>query len=197
MRHIISRCEHCGKEYFYQASGDGCFDSLNDRHYCPECKQAIIDALSKIPVQFKPKLNECERPSDDIINIMRSHVEKEKKYDEDYKQQYGFICPRLRKVKYFDDWVKSAAEFIDKEILYQVESPSDDLFDENAKWFRREEYDIINKKFTGKIWLSDKEHYNYAQLNVLHFKKIDKIERPMEMSEPLGKLIYMDIQNIK
>ena len=102
---------------------------------------------------------------------MRAYVEKERKYDEDYKQQYGFICQRSRKAEYFADWVKSAAEFIEEEIFYKVESPSDDLFNENAKWFRREEYDIINKKFTGKIWLSDKEYYNYAQLNVLHFKK--------------------------
>lgn len=193
MRTWICRCEHCGKEYSYQASGAGCHNPLNNEHYCPECQQVIIDALSKIPVQFEKRYKSIERPDESIINEMRARVEKELKYDEDYERQYGFRCPRALKVMYFDSWVKTSAEFTIDWTSYRVESPSDDLFDENSKWFRQEEFDRINKQFTDKIWHTDKENA-YVQLSVSHWPNIKAEDiKPTEISEPSGKLWFMDI----
>ena len=48
MKHIIKQCKHCGTRYTYQASGEGCFDGYNNRDYCPECYQALLNALAII-----------------------------------------------------------------------------------------------------------------------------------------------------
>lgn len=196
MRTCINRCKHCGKEYSYQASGEGCFDRLNNRDYCPDCWAAILAALEQIPVQYKKRLNEIERPADDILKKCRAAYDKEKKYDEDYKKQYGYPAPRAKQFLYFDDWVKSAAEFSVDFVLYRVESPSDDLFDENAKWFCQEEYDLINKQFTGKVWLTEYDN-RYYQFSVGHWAKPENLMTIERMDEPSGKLWFSDIVNLK
>lgn len=196
MRTCINRCKHCGKEYSYQASGEGCFDRLNNRDYCPDCWAAILVALEQIPVQYKKRLNEIERPADDILKKCQAAYDKEKKYDEDYKKQYGYPAPRAKQFLYFDDWVKTAAEFSVDFVLYRVESPSDDLFDENAKWFRQEEYDLINKQFTRKPWFTEYDN-RYCQFSVGHWAKPESLMTIERMAEPSGKLWFSDILNLK
>lgn len=51
--HRQRRCLHCRIRYFYQVSGGGCFEALNDGNYCPECKQVLIHALRETPVKVK------------------------------------------------------------------------------------------------------------------------------------------------
>lgn len=50
-------CKHCGVEYMHQWSGNynatGIQREYRDEEYCPECKKAIVDALSQIPVKFE------------------------------------------------------------------------------------------------------------------------------------------------
>jgi len=53
MTHRKKICIHCKTKYYYQASGHGCDDELNDDKYCPECMGAIVDALKSIPVKFE------------------------------------------------------------------------------------------------------------------------------------------------
>jgi len=192
MRTWRNRCKHCGKEYSYQASGEGCFDKLNNREYCPECWAAILAALEKIPVHYSKRLKEVERPSDDILEKFQAAVDKEKKYDEDYKKQYGYPAPRAKQYLYFEDWVKTAAEFTSDFVLYRVESPSDDLFDKDAKWFRQEEYDLISKQFTGNIWLTDSDNNRYYQFSVGHFCKAEDLMTIERLPEPSGKLWFFD-----
>lgn len=51
--HRGKRCKHCQRFYYYQGSGDGCFDNLNDERYCPECMKDILKVLNKIPLHSK------------------------------------------------------------------------------------------------------------------------------------------------
>jgi len=51
--HVQSRCTHCGVKYAYQGSGHGCLNILNDAKHCPICKQAIVDALARVPVLWE------------------------------------------------------------------------------------------------------------------------------------------------
>lgn len=51
--HEQKRCNHCGSKYYYQGSGEGCLEPVNDPKYCKDCKKAIIDALDKIVVKFE------------------------------------------------------------------------------------------------------------------------------------------------
>jgi hypothetical protein len=51
--HEKSRCVHCGCKYYYQGSGYGCLEELNDPKYCRDCKKAIVDALENVPIRFE------------------------------------------------------------------------------------------------------------------------------------------------
>ena len=58
MRIGIQDCKHCGVQYEAQYSGENVLDvprEYQDLEYCPECKKAIVDALSTIPVKFEYK----------------------------------------------------------------------------------------------------------------------------------------------
>ena len=191
MKTWICRCKHCGKEYSYQASGEGCNNKLNNEDYCPECMKAILDALDKIPVRFEHRWKKIERPSEEIVNRFKK-LKKEK--DEAYKKTEssgGFsFCPQ--KVQFFDDNIVSAAEFCDEWNRYSVESPSEDLFDENAIWHKVEEYDLIEKRFTGHRW-TDKTRECYEKICVRHYLNLypdDVPERPLD--EPKASLLFMD-----
>lgn len=51
--HTYKRCQHCGIRYSYQGSGHGCNEPLNDGTWCPQCKQAVLDALKALPRHFE------------------------------------------------------------------------------------------------------------------------------------------------
>ena len=214
MRSWICRCKHCGKEYSYQASGEGCNNKLNNEEYCPECMKAILNALEKIPVRFEHRWHECERPDDKIIErlkeLKKEDDEKIAKENEEFRQEqlnnphslfnHNFdgldeplTLPRFQKFEYFPDDIKTAAEFCYDWVRYSVSSPTDDLFDENARWMKVEEYDLVDKKFTGRRWY-DKTRESYEPITVRHWMKIkpeDVEVRPL--SPPCGNLLFMDI----
>lgn len=58
------RCKHCLDEYYYQASGHGCFRKENHKQYCPTCALArvgaIETALAAIPKKFEEKWVDVE-----------------------------------------------------------------------------------------------------------------------------------------
>ena len=194
--HYIHRCKHCGKEYSWQASGEGCDNRLNNEDYCPDCMKAILEALDKIPVRYEKRFREIERPDDELIEKFRALIKKHNEEREAYEKEHGFNWPEARQFLYFPDWVKSAAKFSVEWVLYKVESPSDDPFDPDAKWYKQEEYDIIEKRVTDHRWLNS-ERDSYHKMMVGHFPKFnaeDIPERPM--TQPSGKLWFYDILNL-
>ncbi len=46
----IVRCQHCGIQYHYQASGFGAGE-FNHAEYCPKCWEAALTAMRKMPVK--------------------------------------------------------------------------------------------------------------------------------------------------
>lgn len=214
MRTWTCRCKHCGKEYSYQASGEGCHSKLNNEDYCPECMKAILDALDKIPVRFEHRWHKCDRPDDKIIErlkeLKKEDDEKIAKANEEFRQEqlknpYSLFnqnfagldepltLPRFQKFEYFPDDIKTAAEFCYDWVRYSVSSPTDDLFDENARWMKVEEYDLVDKKFTGRRW-HDKTRETYEPITVGHYKKIKPEDIKVQpLPPPCGKLFFMDI----
>jgi len=80
MRHCTVRCQHCDINYSYQASGEGCHEPTNDKDYCPECKQAIIDALAKIPKKFGKSTMKIGVPPEYIFHLKeKREAEKDPK----------------------------------------------------------------------------------------------------------------------
>jgi hypothetical protein len=51
--HIEKRCLHCQARYYYQSSGYGCNEDLNDCRYCPECMLVLSKALEGVPAKFE------------------------------------------------------------------------------------------------------------------------------------------------
>lgn len=47
------RCSHCQSAYYYQASGQGCGERLNDSRYCPSCAAVVRKALGQVRVRFE------------------------------------------------------------------------------------------------------------------------------------------------
>lgn len=114
------RCQHCKITYGYQVSGEGCFDKLNDDTYCPICKNAINDALSKIPIKIKKSWEITDEVTYDYL--------KEKR-DEQDKKACG-LCSRRVYVSLFskDDHEKNDAFEVDgKEYIvkYWTKKPDD------------------------------------------------------------------------
>jgi hypothetical protein len=156
--------------------------------------EAILDALEKIPVRFEHRWKKIERPDEEIINRFKKLKKEQDDTDKKIESSGGFPI-FFQKVQFFDDNIVSAAEFCDEWNRYSVESPSEDLFDENAIWRKVEEYDLAEKRFTGHRW-ADKTRECYEKICVRHYWKFsidDAIERPLD--EPIAKLSYMDFKN--
>lgn len=79
--HIIQRCEHCGIEYSFQSSGQGCFRFENDEEYCPTCakviKKAICKAKKTLPIHFIEKWIETDEVSGIFLYNLREDRIKE------------------------------------------------------------------------------------------------------------------------
>lgn len=62
----LTRCEHCGIVYKYQASGHGCFRPENHQRYCPECAMAVHEALKPISIKRKRQLVLVDVPEEEV-----------------------------------------------------------------------------------------------------------------------------------
>lgn len=57
------RCKHCNIKYQFQYSGQYQLNSpkkFQDDKYCPICKSAIVDALSRVPKKFERVMIETD-----------------------------------------------------------------------------------------------------------------------------------------
>lgn len=76
MTHEKKRCNYCGHTYYYQGSGEGCLDKINNDRYCPKCMKIIIDSLDKlvpredIIIKSEKEIDK-ETLSDDILSKMK------------------------------------------------------------------------------------------------------------------------------
>lgn len=100
MRVGIHRCIHCGIMYSYQASGShwslSTPEQFNDKEYCPDCKEAILEALYKIPVKRKQEFVET-----DIVSFKTLKEWENELAEEDLQELHSSdppLLPRGRQV---------------------------------------------------------------------------------------------------
>lgn len=67
MTHRTKRCHHCAVVYAYQSSGHGCDHRLNDPSYCPDCREVVLEALSKVPPRVKKTRVPVYDPPFDLV----------------------------------------------------------------------------------------------------------------------------------
>ena len=99
----INECKHCGTEYNYQLSGSynatGIPREYQDDRYCPECKQAIVEALKKIPKKYAWKdVPTDEVDLDTLLRWEKEHVQDYEKKKEEAEKEGKVIFPMMKRV---------------------------------------------------------------------------------------------------
>ena len=149
MEHWILRCKHCQKEYTYCTYGNGPQYGTEEgcsKEYCAECQKAIDEALGKIPLKFKPIEEEIK--DDNLLQELLAIKEKPK----------ANAFPSMTKLAMSMDF-----DFIDRYthdgkiyiVKYNESSPKD------IHLFVEKEFDILNKKATGKYWRAETHEDTY------------------------------------
>lgn len=175
MEHFMCRCEHCGTSYTYCTYGndDGCTEQ-----YCGVCATTIRKALREIPQKYTGAKQKIEDESK--INEIVKIFDKEKERFEDSKS--------IKMSKVIPDWDYEKVEccYIDKTEYYRCTDK-----DGNVDIYALMEYDIIDKKFTGKKYFVNNNPYRqYLPMAQMKFNTFNKAVKVAPMDKPTGKLFF-------
>lgn len=184
MIHEIKRCKHCYRQYSYQASGDGCFNPVNDKDYCPECMSVINEALSKITKKFEPRFRMVEMGDDFYKNNLLPLKEK---YEE-YRKKKGYLfeatklvsCNKKYKDSIIEGYYFNNAEFI-------VEKYGDEIIINVLS-----EYDLTNENFTNNTWHVKSDNNFYYATPITHMLEQMNDIFVNELEKPKGEIFYSD-----
>ncbi len=135
------RCTHCGTHYYYQGSGEGCLDDLNNPPFCMDCKNVIKEALSKVPIKFEFRYVDIKELGPEYQYITKEKIIEWNRDFEDGKVGLWFIrigCPL------FD--IKDPSN-IEKMIIIKIpEGKFKGLDAEYRYWSKKTEWDNIRVK---------------------------------------------------
>lgn len=127
-------------------SGYGCFDSLNNKEYCPECMAVINDAISKIDVKYIPRYKYI---NSDIGFYNEKLLPLKEKFDKENK----FWPSVSRMICFTKKNNKSIIEcYYYKNSEYIVEKYNDKI-----DIYRLTEYSVHEQDFTNKPWMVNNE----------------------------------------
>lgn len=158
--HRQHRCAHCGNHYSYQASGHGCLEPENDGTYCPTCKQAQLDAFDKIPRRFEARyqdIRQIPRFADITTEMVLAWEQTETTIRERRRAAGEIIGQRI--FPGLVDMKKGEFQYI-REVRAQ-DGPHAGLRLKVASWPSAPtdceieypmEYDLAEKRFTGRDW---------------------------------------------
>lgn len=202
----LNRCKHCGKEYEYYVSGV-CSEYNNDT-YCNDCYKTMMDSLRKIPRKYAPRYNVLTDNLKNVITYEKLEALKKEFINEhsDAKFPITIKCfPKCYSSKTENSPYKKYCE----EYIYNgmdVIACFDDLKEENKLIKVKSEYDIENKKFTGKLWSVCDRTNRYIPLstspiltelknlnikpNLGHSMKLEKEDFCAYLTETLKDLYY-------
>lgn len=184
MKHIIARCKHCGVEYIYSASGEGCHDELNDREYCHECKKAMIEALKRIPVKFIKAFKTVNQ--DDLDAQTLEYINEMVRFHKIKRQQkpthfFSHIC----RLGGFSEHYRHSEIICYGGKEYLLNTPWD--ITKPCEFSIAYEKNVTNGKLTNKTWTPTcGENYQY-----LVNSKPCTIDISVPMNKPLAKLFFM------
>lgn len=106
MTHYTKYCKHCGTQYIFQGSGEGCFDQLCSDEYCKECNTAIKEALSKISIKNIKRYVKFDRNFNWELKNAPTYEEVKKEFDTRSVPMYQFIAPNCMAIPYSYKWCK-------------------------------------------------------------------------------------------
>lgn len=106
MTHSITYCKHCGTQYTFQGSGEGCFNQLCSNEYCEECNSAIKDTLAKIPIKNVKRYVLFDRDFDWQLKNAPTYEEVKAEFDTKICPMYEYISWNTLAIPYSYKWCK-------------------------------------------------------------------------------------------
>lgn len=106
MTHLIQYCKHCGIQYIFQGSGEGCFNQLCSNEYCEECNTAIKEALSKISIKNVKRYVKFDRNFEWQLKDAPTYEEVKKEFDSRSIPMYQIISWETMAIPYSYKWCK-------------------------------------------------------------------------------------------
>ena len=202
----LNRCNHCGKEYEYYVSGV-CSEYNNDT-YCNDCYKTMMDSLRKIPRKYAPRYNVLPDRLKDTITYEKLEILKKEFINEQINSKFPITLKCFPKCYSQNDDNSNSTKYCEEYIYNGMDIIVcfDDLKEENKLIKVKSEYDIENKKFTGKIWNTYDNKNRYIPLststiltelknlnikpNLGHSMKLEKEDFCAYLTETLKDLYY-------
>lgn len=162
----LNRCKHCGKEYEYYASGV-CSEYNNDT-YCNDCYKTMMDSLRKIPRKYAPRYNVLPDRLKNVITYDKLKELKKEFIDEHLDTKFPITLKCFPKCYSCENENSQPTEYCEEYIYNGIDIIVyfNDLEDDNKLIKVKSEYDIENKKFTGKIWNTYDKKNRYIPLSI-------------------------------
>ncbi len=188
MQHLKLRCKHCQKEYTYCTYGNGPEFGTEEgcsMDYCAECQKAIDEALEKIEVKFCPKFKEIK---DATLFIPLFREIKNGAESRFLNGKGGLTAMQIYASGEYDN----IDEYTHSGITYRVEYNDDTPEDVHVSI--ETEYDLRNKIFTGKPWLTDKEDgYRHGRCSGKLLRNFMNLANTSAMPEPTGTIAHLTL----
>lgn len=182
MQHIYRRCKQCNKEYVYCTYGNGPdwgTEKYCSMDYCGECQKAIDDALSKIPERYSYKMELIPKEDYDYIN---------KTIDVQYQEYKKEISSKVFEL--YQIYMENEYDFVEGCYFDYIYYTRGIKKNGDIEIKQSMEYDLINKKLTGKKYrFYDMPCNQYKPLTLMKFPTAENIKvEPLE--PPTGKLLF-------
>ena len=198
MQHYILRCKNCQREYTFCTYGNGPEYGTEEgcsMEYCSDCQKA----LDSIPKKFEPREFEIKEPM--LLTLFdKIRDENQPKVKAELNgNQLPFIVSIPDRDNY--DIIETIQH---KNKLYRVKWDEDKP--DKKHIFIMMEYDILNKKFTNKVWRYDGEDsYNKRHntskmlMKTLMENRATELFPVKDMDKPSGLLWFVEpvIQKIE
>lgn len=178
----IHTCTHCGKQYTYYASGDGCNSPVNNEHLCPECMEAVLKALKNIPIQFEKAFvtKNDEFTKEQIFKFIQD--------GEEWNRQKSSEFPCIQKLLVSRHY-KHVVEFIYENHLYQLFYNSSDDYELQTHVYISTETKLFDRfviynnggNYEIKSYTNSAENYDVENTHTV------------PLSAPTGKFFFNDI----
>ena len=159
-----ARCQCCGAEHQYSLFGGVYYGTSAHYGLCPECSKKVDDTLKSIPKRYESIKTEIYTLPDGFKEkVQELHDNPPKKpqspWDLDSNNFRDFSVVTL------DNGYEFSCSVVYRGCKYSIESRSEDnIFADDTKVYAFLEYDLLEKKTTGKPWLEKgDEEGNYVK----------------------------------
>ena len=155
---MLARCRQCGAEYRVSVFEGFYFGSAN-YGLCPECSEKVAEVLRSIPKRYESRKTEItDLPEGFKEKVQELHDSPPKNTDSLWPTRFHDGDLRTFSVVTLPDGYTFSCSVVYQGCRYVIESRSEDnIFGEGTRVYAILEYDLIEKRTTGKPWLEKED----------------------------------------